>query len=46
MEITQPANDEQQWIEKATSAVWPKHYDSIGGKEKLDRAMEILGRSS
>jgi tripartite ATP-independent transporter DctP family solute receptor len=46
MEITQPADDEQAWIQSATEAVWPKHYDSIGGKEKLDQAMEILGRSS
>lgn len=45
MEIIEPADGEQAWIEKATTAVWPKYYDSIGGKEKLDQAMEILGRS-
>ncbi|MEZ5824652.1 MAG: TRAP transporter substrate-binding protein [Geminicoccaceae bacterium] len=45
MEISAPADDEKVWIQKATEAVWPKHYDSIGGKEKLDRAMEVLGRS-
>ncbi len=44
MEITAPADDEQAWIQMATEAVWPKHYDSIGGQEKLDKAMEILGR--
>ena len=44
MEILEPADDEQAWIQKATEAVWPKHYDSIGGKEKLDQAMQILGR--
>lgn len=43
MEITEP--DEADWIAKATEAVWPKFYDSIGGKEKLDAAMAILGRS-
>ncbi len=43
MEITEP--DEAEWIAKATEAVWPKFYDSIGGKEKLDAAMAILGRS-
>ncbi len=43
MEITEP--DEAEWISKATEAVWPKFYDSIGGKEKLDAAMAILGRS-
>lgn len=45
MEITEPANGEEVWIQKATEAVWPKHYDSIGGKEQLDKAMGILGRS-
>ena len=43
MEITQPANDEQEWIEMATG-IWPDFYDSIGGKEKLDQALEALGR--
>ncbi|MGM0986983.1 MAG: TRAP transporter substrate-binding protein [Pseudomonadota bacterium] len=43
MEITEPANDEQQWIEMATG-IWPDFYDSIGGKEKLDQALEALGR--
>ncbi len=43
MEITEPANDEQAWIELATQ-VWPRFYDSIGGKEKLDEALEALGR--
>ena len=42
MEITEP--DEADWIAKATEAVWPKFYDSIGGKEKLDAAMALLGR--
>lgn len=44
MEISDPANGEKEWIEKATAAVWPKYYDSIGGKEKLDRVLKILGR--
>jgi tripartite ATP-independent transporter DctP family solute receptor len=45
MEISDPADDEKEFIERATKAVWPKFYDSIGGKEKLDRVMELLGRS-
>ncbi len=45
MEISDPADDEKEFIELATSAVWPKFYESIGGKEKLDRVMEILGRN-
>ncbi|ATJ83566.1 TRAP transporter substrate-binding protein [Halomonas beimenensis] len=43
MEITQPANNEQEWIDKATS-IWPDFYDSIGGKEKLDADLAALGR--
>lgn len=45
MEISAPADDEAAWISLATEAVWPKHFDSIGGEEQLDRAMAILGRS-
>ncbi|MEP5699746.1 MAG: C4-dicarboxylate ABC transporter substrate-binding protein, partial [Sneathiella sp.] len=44
MEIHDPANGEKEFIEKATKAVWPKFYDSIGGKDKLDRVLSILGR--
>lgn len=45
MEIADPADGEKEFIERATQAVWPKFYDSIGGKEKLDRVLEMLGRS-
>ncbi|GGK56085.1 TRAP transporter substrate-binding protein [Amphritea balenae] len=44
MVINDPANGEKEWIEKATTAVWPKHYDSIGGKDKLNRILRLLGR--
>lgn len=44
MEIVEPANNEKEWIDAATTAVWPKYYDSIGGKAKLDRVLRILGR--
>ncbi|UXI02873.1 TRAP transporter substrate-binding protein [Photobacterium sp. TY1-4] len=44
MVFTDPANGEQAWIEKVTEAVWPKFYASIGGKEKLDTALAVLGR--
>ena len=46
MEISDPADDEKEFIERATQAVWPEYYESIGGKEKLDRVLEMLGRSS
>ena len=45
MEISDPADDEKEFIQRATQAVWPKFYESIGGKEKLDRILEVLGRS-
>ncbi|MCG8635539.1 MAG: TRAP transporter substrate-binding protein [Desulfobacterales bacterium] len=45
MEINEPANGEKEWIEKATTAVWPKYYDSIGGKDKLEKILKTLGRS-
>ncbi|MBW2145950.1 MAG: TRAP transporter substrate-binding protein [Deltaproteobacteria bacterium] len=44
MQIMDPADNEREWIEKATAAVWPKYYKSIGGKEKVDKAMEFMGR--
>ncbi len=44
MEISAPADDEKEWIEKATTAVWPKYYDSIGGKAKFDAVLKTLGR--
>ncbi len=44
MEIVDPADGEKDWIEKATSAVWPKYFDSIGGKEKFNAIMKTLGR--
>lgn len=44
MVFTDPANDEQEWIEKVTTTVWPKFYSSIGGKDKLDDVLELLGR--
>ncbi len=45
MEIIQPADGEQEWIDLAT-AIWPNFYDSIGGKEKLDEVLAALGRES
>ena len=44
MQIDDPANDEKEWIEAATTAVWPKYYESIGGKEKLNAILTSLGR--
>mgnify|MGYP001758795221 FL=1 len=44
MEINDPANDEKEWIEAATNQVWPKFYDQVGGKERLDKILKSLGR--
>jgi len=44
MIIDDPADDEKEFIDLATKAVWPKYYDSIGGKDKLDHVLKILGR--
>ncbi|WP_432786566.1 Solute-binding protein [Oligella sp. MSHR50489EDL] len=44
MEISDPANDEKEWIEAATTQVWPKFYDQVGGKERLDEILKSLGR--
>ncbi|WP_170335470.1 TRAP transporter substrate-binding protein [Ruegeria arenilitoris] len=44
MEIIDPENDEAEFIELATGAVWPQFYDSIGGVEKLNAVLEAIGR--
>ena len=44
MEIVEPANDEQEFIQLATEAVWPQYYDSIGGVEVLNQALAAIGR--
>lgn len=44
MQISDPADGEKEWISKATTQVWPKFYESIGGKDKLDKVLKALGR--
>lgn len=44
MQISDPADGEKEWIAKATTAVWPMFYTSIGGKDKLDKVLKELGR--
>ncbi|WP_171235756.1 TRAP transporter substrate-binding protein [Ruegeria sp. HKCCA6837] len=44
MEIHVPENDEAEFIELATTAVWPKFYESIGGVEKLNAVLAAIGR--
>ncbi|PIE09067.1 MAG: C4-dicarboxylate ABC transporter substrate-binding protein [Rhodobacterales bacterium] len=44
MQISDPENDEAEFIELATSTVWPMFYDSIGGVEVLNNVLTSLGR--
>lgn len=44
MQIADPLDGEQEFIAKATTVVWPKFHQSIGGKDKLDRVLQALGR--
>lgn len=44
MELTDPENDEAEFIKLATEAVWPKFYESIGGIEKMNAVLAEIGR--
>ncbi len=44
MEISDPADGETEFIQLATTAVWPKFYDSIGGKDVLNGVLTALDR--
>ncbi len=44
IEIVHPANDEKEWIEAATTQVWPQFYESVGGVDKVNAILESLGR--
>lgn len=41
MIVTSPDNNEEEWIRKGRS-IWPKFYDSIGGKEFVDEVVDFL----
>jgi len=36
--------DEDQWSKLAMEKVWPKFYDSVGGKAEVDNVLKALGR--
>jgi tripartite ATP-independent transporter DctP family solute receptor len=44
MQIDDPADNEKEFIERATKKVWPKFYKSIGGKGKVAATLKVLGR--
>ena len=37
-------SDEAAWAEAAQKGVWPKFYDSVGGKDKVNALLKSLGR--
>ena len=44
MEISDPADGEKEFMDKAMTTVWPMFFDSVGGKDKVDRVLATLGR--
>lgn len=44
MEIIDPADNEEEFIQLATEKVWPKYYESIGGVDKLNEVLTAIGR--
>ncbi|MBL1379478.1 TRAP transporter substrate-binding protein [Zobellella iuensis] len=46
MVISEPANNEQEWMDNAISKVWPKYYDKLGGKDHLNKILQSLGRDA
>ncbi len=43
MQISQ-LEDESVWVKKAQDAVWPKFYEQVGGKEKINALLRLLNR--
>ena len=44
MVFYEPADGERIWKEQVMKSVWPKFYSSIGGREQVDKALQVLGR--
>jgi len=42
--VLEELTDENVWMEKAR-ALWPEYYDVIGGKDKIDNALKIMGQN-
>jgi len=36
--------DEAVWASRAQKTVWPKFYESVGGKDKINALLRSLGR--
>lgn len=44
MQISDPADGEKEFMDLAMTTVWPMFFDSVGGKDKVDRVLATLGR--
>ena len=44
MEISEPADGEKEFMDKAMTTVWPMFFDSVGGKDNVDQVLATLGR--
>lgn len=42
--VLEELTDENVWMEKAR-ALWPEYYDAVGGKDKIDNALKIMGQN-
>lgn len=38
--------DEAEWAKKAQAAVWPEFFEQVGGKEKINELLTLLGRDN
>ena len=41
--VFEKLTDEDVWMNKAR-ALWPEYYEAVGGKEKIDNALKIMGQ--
>ena len=45
MQVTEPADDEREWIDAAVQKVWPQFYDAVGGRDVVVATQRALGRA-
>lgn len=38
--------DEDNWSKKLQEVVWPKYYSEVGGKERVNELLKVLGRDA
>ncbi|WFS62802.1 TRAP transporter substrate-binding protein [Pseudodesulfovibrio thermohalotolerans] len=41
--VLKELSDEDVWMNKARS-LWPEYYETVGGKDKIDNALKIMGQ--